>query len=197
VLSCYKTSKPTALLFGGHFLREIASLRLQSTASRQCSLCCNLQCSLIITEPGSQASVRSSIVQHNLSAYTTNPPCIPGSWRAVVLFFLKKYVIFFHRPSFIVPLAFCSASCLRQSPSSSDSCLRYITHALLSYSSVAALPSADTLLPAPAVAALLNAAGSEDSRPFPYRQPRQKNTRFCCYNCRRFTTHTCRQRASF
>jgi hypothetical protein len=36
--------------------------------------------------------------------------------------------------------------------------------------SVAALPSADILRPAPAVAALLNASGSEDSRRGPYQQ---------------------------
>jgi hypothetical protein len=36
--------------------------------------------------------------------------------------------------------------------------------------SVAALPSADALRPAPAVAALLNASGSEDSHRGPYQQ---------------------------
>ena len=45
-----------------------------------------------------------------------------------------------------------------------------ITPAPLSHSSVAALPSADTLRPAPAVAARLNASGSEDSHRGPYQQ---------------------------
>ena len=45
-----------------------------------------------------------------------------------------------------------------------------ITPAALSHCSVAALPSADTLRPAPAVAALLNASGSEDSHRGPYQQ---------------------------
>jgi hypothetical protein len=45
-----------------------------------------------------------------------------------------------------------------------------ITPALLSHSPVAALPSADTLRLAPAVAALLNASGSEDSHRDPDQQ---------------------------
>jgi hypothetical protein len=45
-----------------------------------------------------------------------------------------------------------------------------ITPAPLSHSSVAAPPSADTLRPALAVAALLNASGSEDSYRGPYQQ---------------------------
>jgi len=49
---------------------------------------------------------------------------------------------------------------------------RKITPAPLSHCSVAALPSADTLRPAPAVAALLNASGSEDSHRGPYQQLR-------------------------
>ena len=47
---------------------------------------------------------------------------------------------------------------------------RKITPAPLSHCSVAALPSADTLRPAPAVAALLNASGSEDSHRGPYQE---------------------------
>jgi hypothetical protein len=45
-----------------------------------------------------------------------------------------------------------------------------ITPAPLVHSSVAALPSADSLRPAPAVAARLNASGSEDSHRGPYQQ---------------------------
>ncbi len=43
-----------------------------------------------------------------------------------------------------------------------------ITPATLYYSSITVLPSADTLRPAPAVAVLLNASGSEDSHRVPY-----------------------------
>ena len=52
----------------------------------------------------------------------------------------------------------------------SRSTIRQISPAPLSHISVVAVPSADTLRPAPAVAARLHAYGSEDSHRGPYQQ---------------------------
>ena len=95
--------------------------------------------------PGSGAlrSLRSTLLPFSI-------PLLP-----FFLFFVLSFSVGLLPPSLQKPIADTSAK---------------ITHGPLSLPSVAALPSADTQRPAPAVAALLNASGSEDSHRGPYQQ---------------------------